>query len=78
MDSRIKGEDFYDEYTPKTQLWDDVLNAYFTACGEVYEDLKEDRISSDYEWVMNDFQPIRRIITESGDEYEVYVYTDEE
>ena len=78
VDSRIKGEDFYDEYTPKTQLWNDVLNAYFTACGEVYEDLKEDRISSDYEWVMNDFQPIRRITTESGDEYEIYVYTGEE
>lgn len=78
VDSRIKGEDFFDEYTPKTQLWNDVIETFYTACDEVYADLKEDRISSDYEWFMNDFQPIRRITTESGDEYEVYVYTSEE
>ena len=78
VDSRIKGEYFYDDYTPKTQLWNDVIETFYTACDEVYEDLKEERISYDYEWFMNDFQPIRRIITESGDKYEVYVYTGEE
>jgi len=74
----ISGEVFYDYYAPKTQLWDDVLEAYYTVCDDVYEYLKKDGISSECEWTEDNYLPVRRIVTESGDEYEVYVYTDEE
>lgn len=78
VDSRIKGEDFCDEYTPKTQLWSDVLETYYTAYNEVCDELKEVKITSETEWFMNDFQPITKIITKSGDKYEIYIYTDED
>lgn len=78
VDSSISGEGFYDEYTPKTQLWHDVLEAYYTACNEVYENLTEDEITEKIEWLIDDFQPITRIKTKSDDVYEVYVYTDED
>ena len=78
VDSSISGEGFYDEYTPKTQLWHDVLETYYTACNEVYENLMEDEITEKIEWLIDDFQPITRIKTKSDDVYEVYVYTDED
>jgi hypothetical protein len=40
--------------------------------------LTEVEITEEIEWLMNDFQPITRIKTKSGDEYEIYVYTDED
>ena len=59
-------------------MWHDVLEAYYTACNEVYENLTEDEITEKIEWLIDDFQPITRIKAKSGDEYEIYVYTDED
>ena len=66
------------DYQPKSQSWSDVLETYYAACSEVYENLTEVEITEEIEWLMNDFQPITRIKTKSGDEYEIYVYTDED
>ena len=78
VDSSISGEGFYDEYTPKTQLWHDVLEAYYASCNEVCDNLTEEEITEKIEWLMDGFQPITRIKTKSDDVYEVYVYTDED
>ena len=77
VDSIINGEEFFDDYEPKTQSWNDVMETYYRAYSELCEELNEDEIIEQMEWLMNDYQPITRIETRSGNVYEVYVYTDE-
>ena len=77
VDSIISGEEFFDDYEPKTQSWSDVIETYYRAYHELCEELNEDEIEEEFDWLMNDYQPITRIETKSGNIYEVYVYTDE-
>ena len=65
-----------ERYEPKTQSWSDVIETYDRAYCNLCEELNEDEIIEQTEWLMNDYQPITRIETKSGNVYEVYVYTD--
>jgi len=75
VDSIINGEEFFDDYEPKTQSWSDVIETYDRAYCNLCEELNEDEIIEQTEWLMNDYQPITRIETKAGNVYEVYVYT---
>ena len=78
VDSIINGEEFFDDYEPKTQSWNDVMETYYRAYSELRKELDQDEIIEEIEWLMNDYQPITRIETKAGNIYEVYVYTDED
>ncbi len=75
VDSIINGEEFFDDYEPKSQSWNDVMETYDRAYCELYKELNEDEITENFDWLMNAYQPITRIETKAGNVYEVYVYT---
>ena len=67
----IDGEEFFDEYEPLSQKWEDIELCYEEQCLIVSEE--ESTFEFEYEWLINDFQPASRFEDENGNTIEVYV-----
>lgn len=68
------GKEFYEEHSPDSQSWEDIIAKYNSEKENLVEEIK-DKIDDDEtsEWTLNGYQPITRFECTNGDWYEIYV-----
>ncbi|MCI9290250.1 MAG: hypothetical protein HFE32_00425 [Clostridia bacterium] len=72
------GKEFYDEYEPESQRWEDIVAKYESEkkvlIKEIYEEYGTDESQ---EWMINGYQPITQFKFDNGDWCEIYIMASE-
>lgn len=78
VECQKNGEEFYDEYEPKSQSWEDIIAKYESEKNKLLEEIQAALGDGEpLEWLINDYQPITRFECDNGDWYEIYVLASE-
>lgn len=71
----IDDEEFFNEYEPVSQKWEDIVLCYEKQCLIVLKE--ESTFEIKYDWFINDFQPASKFEDSNGNTIEVFVcYTE--